>query len=710
MKKVRINYKMFLDLKKIYKKENIKSKRKGTLKKKVTKLIFGLTSIMFLIFIIFVAKISKEIVTNKSNNELKNYSEQIYSLVETSVDSTINNYLQGALDIVDKKIINEFYTLNKEGAASKEFMITKTIDIVKGIKLADSGNAYILNKEGIYLYHPNNVDKNVSNLSYIKEILTNKTGILSYISEEKNVNGDNEKITIYKYYDSLEIIIGLECYKSEINKFIDKKTIAKRIENIKLGNTGLAFITDSKGKILMHPKAKGQTLDNIVSKEEADMIINKNDELINYKRIAGKTSSNMLAYVKNYEYLDWKIIYEVEEKDLMVDVNKLVIKLVWMYVGTSCLVLLFSYLLGISIAKPIGLLNSNIKKFSEGEFDVSFTQKGNDEVAELSLNLENYKEKLHEILEHVKEKISKIVNENSNMVVDFNVLINGDANKLGVKQLTCNVEKVLDNVRNQTAGSEESLAALEEIAATSGNINLKIKDSSKKLNDTMDITKKCNGNIITVNEAILEVGEAVSNTEEEIEKLNKLSNEITKILVAISGISDQTNLLALNAAIEAARAGSAGLGFAVVADEIRKLAEKTNNETSKIGQLIDTVQSGVGNVKSSMTMVTEKVTETISEFKTLNLQIESISENTIKNVDEIEFLVTSINEQSIGTQEVSMAVSGITEGSVVIESNMVQSSELIKEISDTIFENQEKVNKLNEDLILLEKEMEFFKL
>ncbi len=186
MKKVRMNYKMFLDLKKNYKKESIKSKRKGTLKKKVTKLIFGLTSIMFLIFIIFVAKISKEIVTNKSNNELKNYSEQIYSLVETSVDSTINNYLQGALDIVDKKIINEFYTLNKEGSASKEFMITKIIDIVKEIKLADSGNAYILNKEGIYLYHPNNVDKNVLNLSYIKEIIINKTGILSYISEEKS--------------------------------------------------------------------------------------------------------------------------------------------------------------------------------------------------------------------------------------------------------------------------------------------------------------------------------------------------------------------------------------------------------------------------------------------------------------------------------------------------------------------------------------------
>lgn len=705
MKNVKKNKKLFFDFKRIL---NIRTKK--TLKKKITLLIFGLTSLMFLVFIFFVAKISKEIVQKKSNNELKNYSEQIYNLVETSVDSTINNYLQGALDIVDKKIINEFYSSNKESVASKELMLAKAIDIVKGMKLADTGYAYILNKEGTYLYHPDNADKNVSNLTYIKEILISKNGVLSYTSTEKNPNGHSEKITIYKYYESLEIIIGLECYKSEINKFIDRKTIAKKIENIKLGKSGLAFITDSTGKILMHPKAKGQSLDSIVSKEEADAIINKNNDWIYYEEVMGNKKSKILAYIKDYEYLDWKIIYEVEEQDLMQDVNNLVVKLIWMYGGVSFLVLFFSYLLGISIAKPISILNTNIKKFSQGEFDVYFNQKGDDEVAELSQNLEKYKEKLHLILEHIKERISEIVNENSNMVVNFNILINGDENKLGVKQLTSNVEKVLDNVRNQTAGSEESLAALEEIAATSESINLKIKESSKKLNDTMDITKKCNGNIFTVNEAILEVGEAVSNTEEEIEKLNKLSNEITKILVAITGISAQTNLLALNAAIEAARAGSAGLGFAVVADEIRKLAEKTNNETNKIGQLIDTVQSGVGNVKSSMTMVTEKVTETISEFKTLNLQIESISQNTIKNVDEIEFLVTSINEQAIGTQEISGAVSAITEGSVIIESNMVESSELIKEISETIFENQEKVNKLNENLELLEKEMEFFKL
>lgn len=691
-------------MKKIKKIDLGKLSLKLGLKTKITSLVFSLTLLILMIFLVAVTTNTGKIIGKKSQNELKNYSEQIYSLVDISVDTTVNNTLDLIMNDTIRKI-SDFNADFVNGKIEKTEAISKITEVIKTVKVASFGFAYILDDKGNYISHPSEEGKNVASKDYIKKILEDKNGLFSYKSETKDITGNYEKTTMFKYYKELNLIIGLDLYRSEVQKSINLAMIADKVADIKLGNSGTAYIMDKNGAILIHKELKGQTLSSVVSEEDYNKITETNNDWLNYNVDGIKK----LSYIKKYDFLNWTIVYSVDYSELFEDLNSLILKLITISIIIIIISLFLSYGLARNIVNPIIKLSNNIKDFSHGEFNLSFVQNRKDEIGDLSKDLENYKERLAHVLQNIKEKVETIVSENSKLVIILQDIVDGSSSIKGVKQLVENIEHVLDNVRNQTVSSEESLAALEEISATSHNLNGKIKENSDNLGKTLNITSSCNNNLSKVNTVINQVGEAVHVTETEIETLNKISNEISNILTSISGISDQTNLLALNAAIEAARAGEAGRGFAVVADEIRKLAEKTNGETGKIDKFVSTVQNEVSKVKISMNTVSKKVVEVIDEVSDLNTQINLINTYTQNNNDEIGNLVTAISEQSIATGEVSNAVSTITEGSVEIETSMVDSTDLANEIKEIINSNQEKVSSLNEDLIELKKELEFFK-
>jgi len=105
---------------------------------------------------------------------------------------------------------------------------------------------------------------------------------------------------------------------------------------------------------------------------------------------------------------------------------------------------------------------------------------------------------------------------------------------------------------------------------------------------------------------VADIASELAHVAEQIEGLNKQSEQITSIVQVIRSIADQTNLLALNAAIEAARAGEQGRGFAVVADEVRQLASRTSQATQEINGVVQQNQNLTRNAVASMATKRER--------------------------------------------------------------------------------------------------------
>jgi methyl-accepting chemotaxis protein len=139
-------------------------------------------------------------------------------------------------------------------------------------------------------------------------------------------------------------------------------------------------------------------------------------------------------------------------------------------------------------------------------------------------------------------------------------------------QIASAANTLSERTSQQAASLEETTAALRHITTTVGKISENAQSASALVSDIR-------GNAEASSEVVREAIRAM-------ERIERSSAEIEKIIGVIDEIAFQTNLLALNAGVEAARAGEAGRGFAVVASEVRALAQRSAEAAKGIKSLI----------------------------------------------------------------------------------------------------------------------------
>ena len=278
-----------------------------------------------------------------------------------------------------------------------------------------------------------------------------------------------------------------------------------------------------------------------------------------------------------------------------------------------------------------------------------------------------------------------------------------------VRVLADNTAGIMEQIESESASIEELNAITEELVSMndemveqvrSNDDNLmQVVDDAKNLTEHVDASlgafEKLEGlaasnetelkNLVEVNKNVMNVNDS---TVETIEKLVMRTEQIKETMSAIGKIANSTNLLALNASIEAARAGEAGRGFAVVAGEIQNLSTNTKKLLDEIQQVIDDVNEDTRETSRKVEVSSEKIRE---QSTVLSQTVDSIWQM-IELVKESFGSIRSIEELN-ATQE-KLLVANSDKNKKVLEQFSHQSQQF-KQIAEMIVSNAENVTEIS---------------
>jgi methyl-accepting chemotaxis protein len=241
------------------------------------------------------------------------------------------------------------------------------------------------------------------------------------------------------------------------------------------------------------------------------------------------------------------------------------------------------------------------------------------------------------------------------------------------------IDETEKGIERQQADLSQVATAMNEMASTVQEVAHNTTDAAEAA-ETAD-EESANGRKVAADtiEHIEGLAQQVESVSTAMVELKAKSDQVGNIVEVINGIAEQTNLLALNAAIEAARAGEAGRGFAVVADEVRNLAQRTQESTGEVHQIIEQLQSQASEVAEQMASSQSQVRENVEHTSETGRSLERIAEVVAKIRDQNHQIASAAEQQGHVAEDMDEKVTSIA---AMAEKNTEQATQTVREMDD----------------------------
>tara|TARA_R110001606_G_scaffold375989_1_gene534457 strand:- start:855 stop:3077 length:2223 start_codon:yes stop_codon:yes gene_type:complete len=443
-------------------------------------------------------------------------------------------------------------------------------------------------------------------------------------------------------------------------------------QNLGLGATGETYLIGEDGKMrsdsILDPEAHSVLASfrypdrgsvDTKALTEGRQGISNTQLSQNYK------GDSVLSSYGPFEYKDlkWILTAEMSEAEALASVNKLNYAFLVLAIIIGICVVFIALWVARSVLAPLGAEPKEMQKIAEkiaaGDLSLNFNDTGSS--SSVYGAMRTMSNNLNQLIQQVK---SSAVSQSASS-----------------QELAAISEQASANVQSQHASTTEIGNSMQQMAISVTDVARNIQDAAGAAEDAKQRVSNSQKELLTAVNDMTQVSDEVQRARVTVDTLNQRTEDISKVVATIQGISDQTNLLALNAAIEAARAGESGRGFAVVADEVRGLASSTQKETEQIAEIIRSLQTEASTAQKMLHSCVDYVQRVSGTASHTAQSLEEAVSYVDKVSNMMEQIASASEEQGVVANEISGNVEIVTKASSQNEKAIAEISKSSEEMA-----------------------------
>ncbi|EPW6435778.1 methyl-accepting chemotaxis protein [Vibrio parahaemolyticus] len=306
-------------------------------------------------------------------------------------------------------------------------------------------------------------------------------------------------------------------------------------------------------------------------------------------------------------------------------------------------------------------LNEAIKLMASKNLSVPFGMDCKDEYGDVARELEKTRRQLHDV-------IQMQINASDELATLTEVMT------LSMSETKESAQEEFNEIDQLATAMSEMSSTVQTVADHAQTASSLTEQASTQAVTGQQFLQSTVAKMSELSSDIASSAQAVNQVEERVEAIGS-------VVGTIQGISEQTNLLALNAAIEAARAGEAGRGFAVVADEVRNLAQRTQQATVEIQEMITQLQASATSAVDLMEKSVVEAAEGVELVSNAGSELDGIVAQ-VTQINDMNFqIATASGQQSSVAEEMSQNLTNVrelVEASVVVVTELLETSEMMQ--------------------------------